>query len=449
MKFLLCVLIAFVEIGFADGLSEASPKPLIKDFMGINGHFQFKPQLYAKVCRMARNYHNVNWDVKAPGDELTFPVCPNGVNWVRDVYGKWAAEGFEIDLCVQFGTFSESNKEYQKLWQGQEAWSYAYGFELAKAFGASGERRGVTSIEIGNEPGNDFDDGLYQKIFLQMAQGIRDADPNLKIVTATAQTGAADKYSKSLEETFSSPEMKAHYDVINLHVYATLPRQEGRQPWARSYPEDPQIDYLKVVDAAIDFRNREAPDKEVWITEFGYDACTPEAMDKREGWAKKLNWEGQTELQQAQYLVRSFLCFSEMDVERAYLYYFNDKDQASVHAASGLTRNFEPKPSYWAVKQLYEILGDYRFHRVASKNSKTGYVYEYKPDNEASPWVWVLWSPTGSGKEAVCTLQGLEGKKIKALSMATSSEEPQVLEIDETNMWIKVEESPIYLLISP
>lgn len=68
-------------------------------------------------------------------------------------------------------------------------------------------------------------------------------------------------------------------------------------------------------------------------------------MTKREGWAEKLNWSGVTDTQQAQYPVRSLLCFAERDIKRAYLYYFNDDDKASVHASSGLTRNFELKPN--------------------------------------------------------------------------------------------------------
>lgn len=79
--------------------------------------------------------------------------------------------------------------------------------------------------------------------------------------------------------------------------------------------------------SGIDFRDREALRKEVWTTEFGYDSSTAEAMTNREGWAKKLNWEGVTDFRQAQYLIRSFLCFSERNVERAYLYYFNDADK--------------------------------------------------------------------------------------------------------------------------
>ena len=37
---------------------------------------------------------------------------------------------------------------------------------------------------------------------------------------------------------------------------------------------------------------------------------------------------------------------------RAYLYWFNDADQASLHASSGLTRNYGPKPSFDAVAHL-------------------------------------------------------------------------------------------------
>ena len=46
--------------------------------------------------------------------------------------------------------------------------------------------------------------------------------------------------------------------------------------------------------------------KEIWVTEFGYDACTVEAMDKRTGWFEKLDWQGYDDVQQAQYLFVRF-----------------------------------------------------------------------------------------------------------------------------------------------
>lgn len=429
--------------------AEEAPKPLMKNFIGINGHFKFKPALYSQTCRLARNYHNINWDVKKPGDPITFPKCPNKVDWDNDVYSKWVENGFEVDLCAQFGSFGESNKHYAQLWEGKKDWIYDYGYEMAKYFGPSGKRKLVTSIEIGNEPGNDFDDALYQSLFVQMAKGIRKADPKMKIVTASAQSGPADKYSKSLEETFSSKEIRSLYDVINVHTYAVKPKKKGQSPWDRSYPEDPSLEYLKVVDAAIAFRDKQAPGKEIWITEFGYDSCTAQAMTKREGWAKKLNWTGVTDEQQAQYIVRSIFCFAERDIHRAYIYYFDDNDQASVHAASGLTRNFKPKPSFWAVKHLYETLGDHRFSRSVIKKEGELYVHEYKQASPESGTIWSVWSPTGTGREQVVTLRDLPGKFLSAERMPLSEGSAEKVDIERLGVnaiRLTVTESPVYLV---
>ena len=324
-------------------------RPLMKDFIGINGHFHFRPALYGQVCRLARNYHNMDWDVKRPGDKPTFPVCVNKVNWEDHVYGKWVKGGFEVDICAQFGAFGRGHDGFKELWKGKEAWAGTYGYEMARAFGPSGERKLCTSIEIDNEPGKEFDDELYRRIFTAMARGIRNGDPHIKVVTCAVHAREANTYIKSLQETFGSEQMQALYDVINLHVYAIKPKKEGQSPWARSYPEDDSLDYLKLLDEAITWRNEHAPAKAIWVTEFGWDACTDDAMKNRAGWFLKLNWGDVTDVQQAQYLVRSLLCFAERDIERAYIYYYDDKDEPSVHASSGLTRNFQPKAAFWAV----------------------------------------------------------------------------------------------------
>ena len=190
---LLCFAVSFAPLSWPQSISR--PKPAMKDFVGLNGHFAFKPELYKPVCRLVRNYHNMPWDVKKPGDPIRIPKCVNKVNWETQVYGPWVKAGYEVDLCAQFSSFGEGNKNYLKLWEGQENWIHDYGHDLAKFFGPSGSKKLVTSIEIGNEPGNDFDDTLYQKLFVNMARGIRTGDPKMKIVTATAHAHTSDKYS--------------------------------------------------------------------------------------------------------------------------------------------------------------------------------------------------------------------------------------------------------------
>jgi len=428
--------------------AESPDTPLMRDFIGLNGHFGFKPELYSQVCRLVRNYHNINWDVAKPGDPITVPKCPNGVDWETHVYGPWAKHGFEVDVCVQFGKFGKENEDLLALWEGREEWIRRYGYELAAYFGPSGPRKQMTSIEIGNEPGKAFDDELYRRLFMHMAKGIREADPALKIVTATAKVGEADAYAKSLEETFDGPDIKPLYDVINVHTYAVKPKGTGRSPWDRSYPEDPSLQYLRKVDEVIDFRNRRAPGKEVWVTKFGYDACTEEAMTRRKGWAKKLDWRGVSDTQQARYLVRSLFCFAERDVERAYIYFYNDKDEASVHAASGLTRHFKPKPSFWAIKHLYETLGDYRWNRIVRKEQGDVYVYEFRHGSEAGRICWVAWSPTGSEREIRVTLPESPGRLVRAERMPLTEHGAEKVKVTEKEheLELVVSESPVYLM---
>lgn len=434
------VLLVCIFLGL---IAEAQKKPLFKDFMGINGHYDFKPELYKENCRLVRNYHSMNWDVKKPGDKPTFPICANRVNW-DTVYGKWLKHGFEIDICAMFSGFGEGNKEYKKLWAGNEKWAYTYGYEMARYFGPTHGNKTATSIEIGNEPGNDFDEELYKKIYLNMARGIRKADPKMKIVTCTAQTGEPDKYSKSFEETFASSEMKELYDVLNVHVYALKPKQKGQSPWDRSYPEDPNIEYLKVVDRVIEWKNKNVPGKEIWITEFGWDSCTPDMMSKRTGWFKKLNWQGQTDLQQAQYIVRSFMVFAERDIKRAYLYFYNDKNQPSVHAASGLTRNFKPKKSYWAVSHLYKSLGDYRFEKVV-KQSQENYTYEFT-HSDGKKKVWVCWAPVDTEKEKAIGINvPFSVDRVEQMPTSSSKGEKVDYQLKGNKLGFKISGSPVYI----
>jgi hypothetical protein len=117
-------------------------------------------------------------------------------------------------------------------------------------------------------------------------------------------------------------------------------------------------------------------------------------MAKRSGWFEKLDWRGVTDLQQAQYLIRSFLLFASMKVDRAYLYFFDDKDEPQVHGSSGLTRHGKPKPSFYAVSQLYRTLGNYRFERIIKRTEQL-YLFEFSKEDKRNQLCWVAWMPTG------------------------------------------------------
>ncbi len=416
-------------------LHAADPsRPLMKDFIGINGHtVQFKPDLYRPVAGLVRDYHPVGWDLqKATSEPAPFPFAKNKVDWSK-VYGSWKKAGWTIDACLMFESVDLAD------WTDLEKDAQRYGEAFAREFGPSGKRRLVQSAEIGNEPGT-WSDADYSAIYRAMAEGIRRGDPKLKIATCNLSAGKSGKYEKSVECIAGFPEL---VDVLTIHSY---PQLEGWPTWKRSFPEDPKLKkYLPDITDLCLWRDRNMPDKPIWITEFGYDSTTkPQAATGN--FAK---WQGVTDEQQAQWLVRSLLVFSTMPVDRAYIYFFNDADKASVHASSGLTRNFKPKLSFYAVSHLQKILGDFRFQRIVADEPKRLRVQEYKNDTNPKRIIWAVWAPNGESTTQTREVAQLPGRLISSSRMPlNASEAPSDVARQEKpgTVTVEVGGSPVYLV---
>lgn len=429
-------LVSAAKRGASDGaVVKASPKPLFRDFMGLNVHsVGFKPGLYVPVCRLLRDYHPMAWDLgDDTGNATEFPQTRNNiVNWL-DEYGSWVKAGFDIDVSLQF------EQTPPEQWKNVPQDAFAYGRSFAQYFGPSGAHHLVGSAEIGNEPAS-YSDAQYRLVFENMARGLRAGDPHLPIATCNVAAANPDQYTKNIS---SIDGLQSLYDIINIHTYAFA---EQYPTWRRSYPEDPTIKFLLPVTDMIAWRNANAPGKQIWVTEFGWDATTK--PDLPTGDFSK--WVGSTDTQQAQYLVRTFLVFSALDVDRAYIYYFNDDDAPTLHAASGLTRHFVPKPSYYAVSHLYRTLGSYRFTRVVAQETGSLYAYEYRNGSNSRERIWAVWSPTGSNREmdAVLPAPGGKVRRAEQMPLQAGPAPPASFSVRrDGKIAMKVGETPIYLWI--
>ncbi|MCX7799276.1 MAG: hypothetical protein N2109_02925 [Fimbriimonadales bacterium] len=378
----------------AASLTQEPPKPVMRDFIGLNVHtVLFKPEVYKPVARLLRNYHPVGWDLgDSPANPTVFPSARNGVQW-EQLYGSWKKEGYDVHATLMFEELPPVK------WSDPERDAFAYGFCFARWFGPSSPSGLVSSVEIGNEPG-EFDDALYARVFQAMAEGIRKADPKLRIATCASTHRASHRYAKTLRIFEAFPRL---VDVVTVHTYPFL---EQYPTWRRSHPEDERLSYLADVREVIAWRDRHAPGRPVWVTEFGYDASTRKPDPNREF----ARWEDVSDEQQARFVVRSFLLLAALDVRRAYLYWFNDDDEPQLHGSSGLTRRYEPKPAFHAVAHLLATLGDYRFVRKVSERRNDLYVYEFAKAEDPSAMAWVAWCATGSGQRAATRLPAIPGK---------------------------------------
>ena len=423
-------------LAFAGATASQAPgaqSPLFRDFMGLNGHtVQFRPQLYKPVATLARDYHPAEWDLGTNSNFIPpFPFARNRVDW-QQVYGSWRSAGWRTDACVMFETLP------RQTWQDLAADSRAYAERFARALGPSATNALVESIEIGNEPGK-FSDQDYRVVFENMARGFRDGDPRLRVATCALTAGKSHAYAKYVQCVAG---LESLYDILTVHTYAQL---EGWPTWRRSYPEDPRLtDYLGDVRRLCNWRAVHAPGKEVWITEFGYDASSRTPDPKTEF----KQWVGVSEEQQAQWLVRSWLLFATLPVERAYLYFFNDEDLPQVHGSSGLTRHFQPKPAFYAAAHLQRTLADYRFNQALINRPGEACLYEFSHGKDPKRRVWVVWSPTGSNRTSTLDLPDPDGIIEHVEPMPLQSGQALTLPVEPRMRHVQISESPLYLFIS-
>ena len=429
---LLCLLLMALLPLHAEGTPE---KPLMKDFIAFNGHtIGVKPDLYAPLFKVIRDYHPMAWDVKSPGEATQYPMTTNKVNWIDDVYGKWKKVNWDVDCSIQFENFKRP--QFKDLAKD----SFEFGKSFAKFFGPSGEHKLVTSAEVGNEPGS-YSGEDYRIIFENMAKGFKEGDPKMKVVTCNVvnhKKGGYDQDIRSLEG------LENLIDVLNIHTYAMAAMWPT---YKRSYPEDPKITFLKDVNELIEWRDKHAAGKPIWVTEFGWDSSTKKPNNPKDANANK--WIGNTDTEQAQYLVRAYLVFSEMPVARAYMYFFNDEDQPSFHASSGVTRHFKPKASYYSIRHLQQTLGDYRFSKVIEKKENEVYAYEYVHGTDAKKKIWAVWSPTGSQREADVSLadSGLKFVKSEVMPLEDKAAAEGKVQVDGPNLKVSITEIPTYLFL--
>jgi hypothetical protein len=272
-----------------------------------------------------------------------------------------------------------------------------------------------------------------------MAKGLRAGDPKLQIAPCAATLGKSHAYAKSVT-CFSG--LDSLWDILNIHVYAEV---QPWPTWKRSYPEDPATKFVKTVTDVLEWRDKNAAGKPLWVTEFGYDASTQQPP-KTGDFAK---WQGNSAEQQAEWIVRSYLLLARHGVDRAHLFFFNDDDKPQVHGSSGLTRNFVPKPAFHSVAWLLKSLGDYRFSRVEREDAGDCYAYEFVHGQNPKDRVWAVWKP--SGEPRVTRLLHDPLKIVKAERMPLSADTPEKVEVKreiEGFFAIEASEKPVLVWLT-
>lgn len=406
----------FLMLACCAAMGQTTERPLFRDFVGLCGHtVQFKPDLYQPVCRVVRDYHPVKWDLDTDTSVMPeWPFAKNRVSWEK-VYRSWHEKGLRISVCLQFDNMKLED------WKDIERDAHAYAKGFAENFGPGGKYPFVECVEIGNEPGH-IDDATYLRILTAMAKGLREGNPKLKIATCNTEAGGSDRYWKGAE--LFKPHLDS-IDVLRIHRYAI---KHGWPTWQRSHPEDSSVPYLSKIQDMLDWRNANAPGREMWVSEFGWD-CSTQKPDPKGDMAKFVTC---TDEEQAMWLVRSYFLFAQMGIDKAFIFFFNDDDKPAFHACSGITRKFQPKPAYHAIAWMLRHLADYRFSKAIHQSEKDGYLYEFSPEKAGEPKILAAWHAT---KEDVpLDLQGVAVTRAERMPLSADAATAVEIKPDATTL---------------
>lgn len=217
--------------------------------------------------------------------------------------------------------------------------------------------------------------------------GIKNADPDMKLVMGGI-AGLNLDYVRAIK-VWSDFHRAGDFplDVINLHHYSNNGGEQGRGQVGIS----PEADHLREkLQPFVQWRNRNAPQAEIWVTEFGYD--THPASPQR---APRIGPYSQEEVQ-AQWIVRSYLALAAAGVDRAAQFMLRDVNPADAtqFSTSGLVTEkgqWKPKSAWFYVSTLKSRLAGMRFDAdVPTGNSKVR-AYRFRGQGRTA---YVVWCPT-------------------------------------------------------
>ncbi len=279
--------------------------------------------------------------------------------------------------------------------------------------------------------------------------GVKNADPNAKLVMSGLAESSIDyfKAMKIWSDYYRNGDLPV--DVINVHHYCNNGPDIKTSGTAGISPESGNLKGLMA--DFVDYRNRHYPDKEVWITEFGYD--THPASVQR---APQIGSFSQFEVQ-AQWLVRSYLLLAASGVDRAAMYMMSDvnPNSSTKFDNSGLISSKAtgsvPKLSWYYVFTMKNQLNGMHFETEIQSGNPQVMIYKFKNDND-SVCAYALWCPTSNQTSVTgfgLNLQATD-MQVKLVELINGSiiGQETVLNAANGQVIVNVSERPVFVIVS-
>lgn len=281
-------------------------------------------------------------------------------------------------------THVEILNEPDRTWIGLEGWYHPY--ELAAMLSAAA-------------------DGHEGK--MGPKAGLKTADPNLKLVMGGLTNLSLD-YAKAMISwwEYYRIDKKPPIDVFNFHYYANSVGFQSSDPSVVAVAPETDNMYGKMWPIKK-YIGSLFPDKQVWITEFGYDSNTRSPQR-----AYPVGTMSQLEVQ-AIWNIRSYLELMASGIDAAFLFMMFDEGTEELWGASGVLEKFDnklaKKPVWYYISLLNSKLKGFKF----AGNKSTTTIKRYK-FTKGTQIIYVVWLPTSKDAKTVDTFFNAKSVKITA-----------------------------------
>lgn len=481
--------------------------PTMGEMIGMNALVNSSPSQLLPAG-VIREYHNVGWSYEYksfPKNAVNFRT-PHGI--ADDFYMTWSDPdimGLNVIPCLQWragsgdevahvydpstGKLKSDLASYEEKLNPETYLGYAFlAFNYAARYGSNASsalesmisngvsgiakvgQNYITWVELGNEPNGEDASGYnaYQMAALTSAAydghvstigtkyfkdsqyvfGGKNADPNIKLAmagTAGIQNVMVGTMAYWMKANRSDGSVAM--DAFNVHCY--FPRtfsMNGQNITVGVSPEE--FGLADAMSKLINFRDKYYPEKEVWLSEFGWD--TAQSYVAPTACHAYGDYTGRQV--QAMWLVRAYLILSAVGVDKAMMYMCLDSvaetTSTGKYGTCGLIDiEGNKKDSFFYVYTLKSTLGDYRFVKEIDSGNRDVWIYEYQDDtgNRA----YALWCPTSDGTKVNNFELNIDadGATLVENAYGMTSGEKTELEVTDKTVTVNVSENPIYVIV--
>lgn len=403
----------------------------VDQFIGMNS-YMWTPGKVHDAVNIVREYHNWRWN-GVTQEKAPISWAPlKGIGSTDEYYRKMHDSGIEAVPCLV--GFVEPGKEMIKPCFGKDPSdpkSYSlmadYLFQFAARYGhqkvaenllrtteSSPKKSGLgwlNYLENWNEGDRywgapeehftpyqfaafcsacyDGDQGRMGKGY-----GVKNSDPDMKLVLggfASIEPGFVQSM-KLWADQYRGGSFPA--DVLNFHHYNNT---EGMQHSTKqAHGVSPEADHFKErMQKLVEWRNKNLPGKEVWISEFGWDTDENSFVSA----TGHKNYPDKISLNELQaiWMIRGYLAGTAAGIDRMMMFLSEDLKGEGVFTNSGfIRRDGSFKPSWFYTCTLKNALAGMVFIDEYPSGNPNIWIYRYK-NPKTGKGAYVLWCPTSDG----------------------------------------------------